>query len=87
VSKYDIPFGQRDSASHHGDTTMNASYIELARLADEERSRTYATWTVAQRRAARLRAAADRCCRTVADRLRETARLWFARRDPAPGCR
>ena len=65
---------------------MNATYVELARLVDEDRSRMYSTRSGAQQKAARLRAAADRCCRTVGVRLRAIARAWFPGREPARTC-
>ena len=48
---------------------MSLIYLELARLANEDRDRAYAPDAAARRRAAQLRSAAA-CCRVLATRIR-----------------
>jgi hypothetical protein len=52
---------------------MSLIYLELARVAHDERTGTYSPDSIARLAAARLRAAADRCCRTLAARLHDWA--------------
>jgi len=56
-------------AQDNGDPSMSLIYLELARLADDDRARAYAPEAAARRRAARLRAAALCCQRSIMMRL------------------
>ena len=49
---------------------MNGIYLELARVADEDRARTLSADVAARRTAVLLRAAGDCCRRTLAMHLR-----------------